>query len=99
MLHPIKIKKILIPCVLLAILTLSAGYSRTISFSSKEQPGQAVLPLVSAYRITPNELFDLAYYPARITSEIESTLLSEMDGVITEVSAQLGQKVKKDQKL
>ena len=64
-----------------------------------QSSGTTPKPIVTAYRVMDQELFDFSYYPARVTSEVESTIPSEIDGIVTRVHVRLGQKVQKGQKL
>lgn len=44
-------------------------------------------------------LRDLVKYPSRVTSSVEAVILSEVDGVVSKIFTQLGQKVGKSQVL
>lgn len=61
-----------------------------------EKPNQAV---VFVNLVKAAELFDFLTYPARVVAKINSTVLSETDGVITKILAPLGQWVSRGQRL
>lgn len=56
-------------------------------------------PLVFVDQLKAESLFDLLSYPARIHPRVSATLLSETDGVVREVRANIGRPVKKGQTL
>ena len=49
--------------------------------------------------VKPTELFDLLTYPARVIPKVNTTLLAEVDGIVSKILAPLGQKVSPRQKL
>lgn len=55
--------------------------------------------VVSVRKVSATELFDLLSFPARITPRINTNLLSETDGIVTQILAPLGQRVSKGQKI
>lgn len=52
-------------------------------------------PVVLTSKTKPQELFELLTYPARVTPEINTQLIAETDGIVSDISAALGQKVQK----
>jgi multidrug efflux pump subunit AcrA (membrane-fusion protein) len=56
-------------------------------------------PQVFTRTVKSQEIYDLLNYPARVEAKVNTTVLSESDGVITQVLPQLGSPVRKKQKL
>ena len=89
--------------VLLGVALLSFGFSLSSCKwrESKLEPKAETppKPFVTAFRANTQEIFHLSYYPARVTSEVESAIPSEIDGVVSALHVRLGQRVSKGQKL
>jgi len=50
-------------------------------------------PLVITQTITPAPLFDEVTYPARIASQVQANILSDVDGVVTKINRAIGTSV------
>lgn len=59
----------------------------------------AKTPIVFIEEIKSSEIFDVLSYPARLIPKVNATLVSDVDGVVQSISAPLGQKVKRGQKV
>jgi multidrug efflux pump subunit AcrA (membrane-fusion protein) len=66
-------------------------------FAQVEKPKPPAIVFVN--RIKPAELFDSLTYPARVSSQVNTTLLAETEGVVTRILAPLGRKVSRGQKI
>ena len=83
---------------LLLILSLILFPLAPLSCRRNEaKPKPAVLPVVMTRVVQSEKIFDQFHYPARVTSKISTTLLADSEGIVTELSSQLGQRVKKTQ--
>ncbi|MEZ4752173.1 MAG: biotin/lipoyl-binding protein [Bdellovibrionota bacterium] len=56
-------------------------------------------PVVFVTQAEKKEISDLLSYPARITSKINATILSESDGVVSKIQKPLGSLVKRGEEL
>lgn len=64
------------------------------------QPPVALPPAtVSVSKIEAMELFDLFTFPAKVVPKVNTTILSETDGIVVQIVAPLGQKVRRGDKL
>jgi multidrug efflux pump subunit AcrA (membrane-fusion protein) len=57
-------------------------------------PEKEKAPVVFTAPVKTADLFDTLLYPARLTPKINATLLSESDGIVTQIQAPLGRTVR-----
>lgn len=80
---------------LLCLLWIPTGRA----LAAPSPPSEKPKPVVSVQRATPTPIFDLLSYPARVTSTVNATILSETEGVVTTIEKPLGSSVKKGEPL
>jgi len=83
----------------LLALILSVGFIGSLAHTAPEAPPPAKAPIVYAAAAKAAELFDILTYPARISPTVNSTLLSDAEGIVFKIFTPLGRPVKKGQKV
>jgi multidrug efflux pump subunit AcrA (membrane-fusion protein) len=78
-------------CALMALLAISNARA---SVDSKSD-----LAVVTVAKIVPSEISDELTFPARVTAKINTRVLSEIDGVVSQIRKPLGEKVQAGQVL
>jgi multidrug efflux pump subunit AcrA (membrane-fusion protein) len=75
-----------------AVLLALCMNSSALALDEPMKPASVVVS-----KIVQKEIFDTLSYPARVNPKINTTLLSESDGVVTSILAPLGKKVSRGQ--
>src|SRR5262249_47030293 len=73
-------------------------WAAVFASSSGAAPDKAAA-VVFGKAVQSTELFEVLSYPARVVPKVNSTVLAEVDGVVTRIHAPLGQSVGRRQKL
>lgn len=74
---------------------ITAIWSSAVALSAPAPAPAKPKPIVTIQDVKPEPIFDLLSYPARVSSTVNATILSESDGVVMKVEKPLGTPVKR----